>query len=309
MAQKKEITKKKNILQNKYIGGLLLLLLAVAGTLTVLKLADTSTEKASAPEDDIVCSPPYIRYAAGCCLDKDENAVCDQDEGIKKKKIPPEETDRGAEEVVPSDTSGTTTSTTPSTTSGTTTPSTPSTTPGTTPSTTPSDTSTTSSSTTTSSESADTETTPTTLSTEKNCQDNIDNDNDGSADSLDYDCVGKVCDTAWSGVKKKWVWSYMPDEASLDASHTPPPVTASGMRRIGCCLGTTQCVTNAPECKTYDTLLSTSLVCGDENDWDECRTARDEGAISDGGGYRCTYYRDYLPGGRINAGWRWVRVS
>jgi len=30
--------------------------------------------------DTIVCNKPYIRYADDCCLDKDDNAICDSDE-------------------------------------------------------------------------------------------------------------------------------------------------------------------------------------------------------------------------------------
>ncbi|MBM3246922.1 hypothetical protein FJZ17_00045 [Candidatus Pacearchaeota archaeon] len=33
-------------------------------------------------KDNIVCNPPYIRYGAECCLDKNNNSICDSDEDI-----------------------------------------------------------------------------------------------------------------------------------------------------------------------------------------------------------------------------------
>jgi uncharacterized protein YceK len=41
-----------------------------------LFLAGCASQKSS----DIVCNAPYIRHAAGCCIDKDANSVCDTDE-------------------------------------------------------------------------------------------------------------------------------------------------------------------------------------------------------------------------------------
>jgi len=31
-------------------------------------------------EDAIVCDSPYIRHGTGCCLDKNDNQICDNDE-------------------------------------------------------------------------------------------------------------------------------------------------------------------------------------------------------------------------------------
>ncbi|MFH2028944.1 MAG: thioredoxin domain-containing protein [Nanoarchaeota archaeon] len=31
-------------------------------------------------QEDIVCNAPYIRHADSCCLDKDDNSICDKDE-------------------------------------------------------------------------------------------------------------------------------------------------------------------------------------------------------------------------------------
>ena len=33
----------------------------------------------------IVCDPPYIRHASDCCLDKNNNAICDTDEQTSQK--------------------------------------------------------------------------------------------------------------------------------------------------------------------------------------------------------------------------------
>jgi len=37
-------------------------------------------------EEEIVCDSPYIRYAWDCCLDQDDNTVCDKLENIPKNK-------------------------------------------------------------------------------------------------------------------------------------------------------------------------------------------------------------------------------
>lgn len=34
----------------------------------------------------IVCNPPYIRYAAECCLDKNNNSICDRDEVVTSEE-------------------------------------------------------------------------------------------------------------------------------------------------------------------------------------------------------------------------------
>ncbi len=47
-------------------------------------------------EDNIVCNPPYIRHGLACCLDTNENSICDKDEGIK---ITPEEPEEEEEEI------------------------------------------------------------------------------------------------------------------------------------------------------------------------------------------------------------------
>jgi len=35
----------------------------------------------------VVCNEPYMRFGAGCCLDKDSNSVCDADENNEKKEV------------------------------------------------------------------------------------------------------------------------------------------------------------------------------------------------------------------------------
>ena len=34
--------------------------------------------------EEVVCNPPYIRYEKGCCLDSNNNSICDRDEEIQK---------------------------------------------------------------------------------------------------------------------------------------------------------------------------------------------------------------------------------
>ncbi len=36
--------------------------------------------------DSIVCNPPYMRFADGCCLDVNENSICDNDEEVEELK-------------------------------------------------------------------------------------------------------------------------------------------------------------------------------------------------------------------------------
>ena len=33
----------------------------------------------------IICDPPYIRYASECCLDQDNNSICDKDEAVSEE--------------------------------------------------------------------------------------------------------------------------------------------------------------------------------------------------------------------------------
>ena len=58
----------------------LLLVIAVYGceSIELSKLYDEDLERIS--EKAVICNEPYIRFGSSCCLDQDENNICDKDE-------------------------------------------------------------------------------------------------------------------------------------------------------------------------------------------------------------------------------------
>ena len=46
--------------------------------------------KINSIEDDIICNSPYIRHGLACCLDTNDNNICDKDEGIEITAEEPE---------------------------------------------------------------------------------------------------------------------------------------------------------------------------------------------------------------------------
>lgn len=64
----------------------LLLSLVACSNLDVSKLSDQDMERIS--KNLVVCSSPYIRYGTDCCLDKNNNSLCDRDE---QSQAPPEQ--------------------------------------------------------------------------------------------------------------------------------------------------------------------------------------------------------------------------
>jgi hypothetical protein len=122
------------------------------------------------------------------------------------------------------------------------------------------------------------------------CEDNFDNDADGSIDINDSSCVGYMCDLV-DEIYYFVVWSYMPEE-----SLTSNPV------RKGCCpfIDTSSpfktCINAAGDCILYDTYYETSAgnsyyICGDNHNWDRC------GPLS-GGTQVNKYPGNYSDGGR-----------
>ncbi|MFH1591974.1 MAG: hypothetical protein ABIB47_01260 [Candidatus Woesearchaeota archaeon] len=74
----------------RLLTGLLLISLLVlagcgAGGIDVSKLSPEDIDKV------IKCEPPYIRHASGCCLDQNENKICDDDEGVDSPPTEPQE--------------------------------------------------------------------------------------------------------------------------------------------------------------------------------------------------------------------------
>ena len=85
------------------------LILLVVLALTGCQGMDLTPENVqTVAEGVIVCDPPYIRFAAGCCLDANENKICDQDEGLivqpeeeeKVEDVPPEDEEEPAEDLL-----------------------------------------------------------------------------------------------------------------------------------------------------------------------------------------------------------------
>ena len=63
----------------KFIAFLLLAtILFVVGCQDVSQMSDEDLERIS--EKAVVCNSPYIRLGTGCCLDQNDNNICDQDE-------------------------------------------------------------------------------------------------------------------------------------------------------------------------------------------------------------------------------------
>ena len=63
-----------------FIIGTIILLTIIAGckNLTLGDLSDEDLERIS--EKAVVCDKPYIRVGIDCCLDKNDNSICDVDE-------------------------------------------------------------------------------------------------------------------------------------------------------------------------------------------------------------------------------------
>jgi len=72
------------------IGFLLLslLILAGCGEIDVSELSDKDLARIS--EKAVVCNKPYIRVGMECCLDENDNNICDEDE-TKKTEMPQEQ--------------------------------------------------------------------------------------------------------------------------------------------------------------------------------------------------------------------------
>src|SRR3989344_4186714 len=70
-----------------FVLGMLIMLLIVTGCQTKSNTITDVTTK-----DTIVCNTPYIRVGTNCCLDKDNNKICDKDESenLMQKEIPKE---------------------------------------------------------------------------------------------------------------------------------------------------------------------------------------------------------------------------
>ena len=62
---------------------LVVVILSACDKIDVSKLSDKDLQRIS--KELIICNPPYIRHASDCCLDKNNNAICDNDEQIGQK--------------------------------------------------------------------------------------------------------------------------------------------------------------------------------------------------------------------------------
>ena len=59
---------------------LLLVILVSCSNFDVSQISDEDIDRIT--DKIIVCNPPYIRYASGCCLDTTGTGICDRDEGL-----------------------------------------------------------------------------------------------------------------------------------------------------------------------------------------------------------------------------------
>ncbi len=50
----------------------------------ISKVSDEDIDKIT--ESAIACNSPYIRFGTGCCLDQNNNSICDEDETIEEEK-------------------------------------------------------------------------------------------------------------------------------------------------------------------------------------------------------------------------------
>ena len=66
----------------------LLLFLTGCSEIDISKLSDEDLERIS--EKLIVCESPYLRNGGDCCLDKNENKICDEDEKLEDVRVKPE---------------------------------------------------------------------------------------------------------------------------------------------------------------------------------------------------------------------------
>ena len=80
------------------------LFIAGCSGIDLSKVSDEDLERLS--EKAVVCNSPYIRVGVQCCLDKNENNVCDSDEGTiqesteELKVTSPEEIKRIQDEII-----------------------------------------------------------------------------------------------------------------------------------------------------------------------------------------------------------------
>ncbi|MBS3132015.1 hypothetical protein J4212_06280 [Candidatus Woesearchaeota archaeon] len=65
---------------------ILLLLVSSCENLDISKFSDEDLERIS--DKAIVCNAPYIRFATSCCLDQNDNKICDVDEGLIARDDP-----------------------------------------------------------------------------------------------------------------------------------------------------------------------------------------------------------------------------
>lgn len=73
---------RKEVIFGVFLFGIIIL--SACEKIDVSKLTDKDLQRIS--KELIVCNKPYIRYASGCCLDKNDNSICDKDEQEKVTK-------------------------------------------------------------------------------------------------------------------------------------------------------------------------------------------------------------------------------
>lgn len=69
----------------KVVVTLLVILIVFLGAVFLVGREPDATGRAVANPNTLVCNKPYILVGSSCCLDKDDNSICDKDETVEEK--------------------------------------------------------------------------------------------------------------------------------------------------------------------------------------------------------------------------------
>ena len=85
MFKKLKIIKSNSLIVSVLV--FVIIFISACDKIDVSKLSDKDLQRIS--KELVVCNKPYIRYASECCLDKNDNAICDKDEkeNVTKTKL------------------------------------------------------------------------------------------------------------------------------------------------------------------------------------------------------------------------------
>ena len=98
---------KPHILSVNYLRGAKMIKGVVAGMILLMFVlaacenVDLSKVNKADIDKVIVCNDPYMRFAFGCCLDKDKNKICDNDQIIDPSIPANQDSNSGSQNAVP----------------------------------------------------------------------------------------------------------------------------------------------------------------------------------------------------------------